>query len=535
MHACWLWGYIRTAVDEGPEHGWKLKLHWIYDIPILVIRLLQVCFPKSKGSHTSLAPVSSIVPPLHTISTRIDWNDETFSSAVLLPSECTEGRKKTMQARNGSACWQFMAEYDACFFWRTMPPNQQMMLHLPKLFFPSHVNSAHLLSFPTAVVDSPEDLVFFPSDTTFLEHFAIAFRLRTLSMRSSALVSARRLQHALSTTRSIRTAVVSDTPTFSKMPTLRSLPSSSSSYPSGFCFRVPDMVGHNRLPLTSTADTLVMVKSLTPNHLKSSMTALGDTILFFTTTHGKQMRNVVKRVLRSAPKRQNTRLMHRLAGTRLLSATTGMGLAALVGREAGSGVTFKLSNLLVSTEGPHRIGIGWLTSLQRYMLSAFMAWCGFLSVGCSLIFYPQFIHWALLSLMVLYSTRPNMNSFVGWVAECAPKVAKKKDKLMDRVRTRMTPILMQVGIGVDSLGWERAAGMLKLPTLKDYGICCLVFMQDYGGYEYVYLGGLGRWCLLGWYHLDDEKENGKEEGMEGAEKLDITQKYRLDVRWYEKI
>lgn len=283
------------------------------------------------------------------------------------------------------------------------------------------------------------------------------------------------------------------------------------------------MINQPRLPpFTAPPDSLLMLRNLTNSHIKNSMTALGDTILFFS-SHGKYMRKVARNVLKTAPnKRDTSRLIGRLAGTRVLSATAGMGMASLVEREGSQRGAFwngGLMSFLASAEGPQKIGIGRLSSVQRAVLGGVILWASAMVMGWAMIVYPHMVNWMMFSAMLLFATRPDVDSFVRWVKAYAPKVADRKERWVDRARTRLTPYLMEVGRGFDGMGWRRIGDIFKIPALRDYGICSVVVMQDYGGYEYVYLGGLGRWCLLGWY-------NQQEEMLED----DDADLYRLDIR-----
>lgn len=214
--------------------------------------------------------------------------------------------------------------------------------------------------------------------------------------------------------------------------------------------------------------------------------AIGDTLVFFrASVHDAYVarfaRNFIKR-------RQSGSVFSRFAGTRFLSASAGMGLAAAVAREERDPGPESLLRLLSSTEGPHRIGVGVLPSPLRALLAAFLAWLMAGGLSYTVMIYPHVLPWLMVAAAVCFATRPDLDSFLAWTKRCAPQVAKNKKMLVDKIRTQVAPYIMG----------------LRPPVLSDYGLFSVVTLMDHADYVYVYAGFMSRWCLLGWYNAADD-------------------------------
>lgn len=196
---------------------------------------------------------------------------------------------------------------------------------------------------------------------------------------------------------------------------------------------------------------------------------------------------MIKRLARTCRRRQlrSTSLLSRL------NATASMALATtLVGTEHHQyNVPPIFLRLLASTEGPHRIGIGWIPSSWHTLLAALCAILLLSSLMITLTAQPQLAPWTITLCAVLFSSRPDLASFFQWTKESAPYIAQQKTLYVDKVRATLAPYMLQ---------------LVRRPTLKDYGLFSIVVAVDTADYVYVYAGVLSRWCLLGWYNLHDD-------------------------------
>lgn len=220
---------------------------------------------------------------------------------------------------------------------------------------------------------------------------------------------------------------------------------------------------------------------------QNAMASIGDTLVFFRSeVRDINLARVARRLLRR--RRSTGAGIVTRVNSRLLNASAGMGLAAVVAREQRDAGPESLLRILSSTEGPHRIGVGTLPPALRN----YLAWLfGYLTAMCTsiLIFmHPQAIPWLIVTAAVCFATRPDLDSFSAWTRRCAPLVAAQKTMLLDKLRATVAPYFMS----------------LRPPVLSDYGLFSIVTLIDHADYVYVYAGFLSRWCLLGWYNMADD-------------------------------
>lgn len=173
-----------------------------------------------------------------------------------------------------------------------------------------------------------------------------------------------------------------------------------------------------------------------------------------------------------------------------LNAATGMALAATLATERhGFQLPPSLLRLLASTDGPQRIGIGWIPASWHTILAALCAILLLTSLVTALSVQPQLAPWLVTLCAILFATRPDLVSFFRWTRQAAPYVAGQKTLWVDKVRATVAPYMLQ---------------LVKRPTLKDYGLFSIVVAVDTADYVYVYAGIMSRWCLLGWYNRNDD-------------------------------
>lgn len=200
------------------------------------------------------------------------------------------------------------------------------------------------------------------------------------------------------------------------------------------------------------------------------------------------LRDGAAELITSAIRRAGARQAIIRNGPRMLHAA-GMGLTAAITREDRDATTIPSSvlRLLSSTKGPQQIGIGWLSHDVR-ALSAIALYHSAIVFSAYLVWMaPAYLPWIAIFAVVAYATRPNLGSFRAYIRERAPEVARKKTEIIDRVRARLAPYMLEVG---------------SAPEVNDYGFFSIVSVRDYADYVYVYLGVFSRWILLGWYRAE---------------------------------
>ena len=192
-----------------------------------------------------------------------------------------------------------------------------------------------------------------------------------------------------------------------------------------------------------------------------------------------------RRIARSVP-----RMIPRFVSARPLPAAAGMALAAIA-REQPSSTPESLLRILSTEhpdEGPRRIGIGVLSPLGRSLLALFTTILAIVSVVALVVTHPSLTPWVVGTATVGFATRPDRDSFLAWARACAPKVAERKKIIGDKIRARLAPYVMR----------------FRPLYLNDYGLFSVVTFKDHADYVYVYAGFLSRWCLLGWYNVQDD-------------------------------
>eukprot|EP00168_Porphyra_purpurea_P003466 TRINITY_DN14086_c0_g1_i1.p4 TRINITY_DN14086_c0_g1~~TRINITY_DN14086_c0_g1_i1.p4 ORF type:complete len:127 (+),score=32.02 TRINITY_DN14086_c0_g1_i1:272-652(+) len=88
-----------------------------------------------------------------------------------------------------------------------------------------------------------------------------------------------------------------------------------------------------------------------------------------------------------------------------------------------------------------------------------------------------------LGLLLAWATRPGGADLLGHLRAAAPAVARRKAGVVDRVRVRVAPYLM------------RSAGL----RVVDWGLFSLAYVGDWVDYQYLYVGCLNHWVLVGWW------------------------------------
>lgn len=144
--------------------------------------------------------------------------------------------------------------------------------------------------------------------------------------------------------------------------------------------------------------------------------------------------------------------------------------------------------MLCSDCGPRRIGIGWIPPAYHIAVTACLL-SGIVAILACL--FPIAIVWAgIVAMIVAFATRPDVESFSKWTKRKGPEVARSKIYWADKLRASVAPYVM----GVMGGG----------PSVSDYGVVTVITVTDAADYVYIYLGGLSRWFLLGWWNRKDD-------------------------------
>lgn len=309
------------------------------------------------------------------------------------------------------------------------------------------------------------------------------YRLITDTLSADQLAAFRTLVPRLS-----RRAASDETCALKRLKVLKESPSDSASH----LTQRPNAIANSKL---ITSDQIAanesianqVVAKLTQSQLGSSVwtrfpriTPVGQSVLLF--IRSPLSPSLLKRLSRALRSRRPRSL--KLA-TRL-NATTGMAIAATLGTEPHSfQLPQSIVRLLASTEGPHRIGIGWIPRSWHTILAAICAILLLTSLVATLSAQPQLAPWFVTICAIMFATRPDLMSFFRWTRYAAPYVASQKTLWVDKVRATLAPYMLQ---------------LVKRPTLTDYGLFSIVVAVDTADYVYVYAGVMSRWCLLGWYN-----------------------------------
>jgi len=140
---------------------------------------------------------------------------------------------------------------------------------------------------------------------------------------------------------------------------------------------------------------------------------------------------------------------------------------------------------VASREGPHHIGLGWLTTVASAGAKALALILVQTFIAGAVMYvwtHPQALLTASLIAMIAYASNPTETSFLEWSRRKAPVIAAQKQGF-DAFRTRLAPYLLRFQ------DWE----------YFDFGLFSVVRVRDFADYVYLYIGVLNRWYLTGWY------------------------------------
>lgn len=201
----------------------------------------------------------------------------------------------------------------------------------------------------------------------------------------------------------------------------------------------------------------------------------------------------------------------RVRGVTALTASA-LGVAAAVTHE-DRGAGLAILSAISDTSGPHTYGMGVLPPKGRVAVGAGLAAAAVAALG--------WLVWAAtataapavaLGLLLAWATRPGAAELVGQMHAAAPAVARRKEGVVERVRVRVAPYLVR----------------LQAMRVSDWGLFSVATVGDWVDYQYLYLGALNRWWLVGWWldpesprypHLFPEKRRGGDGGTAGVGKL----------------
>lgn len=202
----------------------------------------------------------------------------------------------------------------------------------------------------------------------------------------------------------------------------------------------------------------------------------------------------------------------RVRGVTALTASA-LGVAAAVTHE-DRGAGLAILSAISDTSGPHTYGVGLLPPRGRLAVGAGLATAAVAALGWLVwAFAATAAPAVVLGLLLAWATRPGAVELVGQMRAAAPEVARRKEGVVERVRVRMAPYLVR----------------LQAMRVSDWGLFSIATVGDWVDYQYLYLGALNRWWLVGWWldpasprypHLFPEKGRGGGRGATGAGTLE---------------